>query len=464
MIRARTFGCALVLLVTTACREKPANSGNHPLPVPAAPSALRAPRLAFDLASDLANKVGPRVAGSEGDRAAVQWALAAFASRGIEAHAEPVRARVWRRIAESAELVAPSARRLTVTALGWSAPSLPGGVEAEVVEVASLAEAQKLAPGALAGKIVLYNGTTERAKDGSGYGRAVGARGLGARVAERAGAVASLVRSVGTDTSDDTPHTGSQRQDSANIPSLAISHPSADALHALIEAGKHPRVKLMVDCEDLGYGDSANVVATVRGADRPEEIVLMGAHLDSWDLARGALDDGAGVGTVMAALTELSGTAISRSVRVVLFSAEETSLAGGKAYAVAHESEIARHVLGVEIDTGTSAAYETRISVGPGLRDTHARALADLMGPLGAPFADGEGDGGADLSPLRAAGMPVLELRQDMTTYFDIHHSKKDTADKLDAVALDQLVTQLASAVSYAANTTAPFGRAVRVR
>lgn len=427
-------------------------------------SPLHTPGLAYQLARDLGETVGPRVAGSEGDRQAVEWAMHALILRGFEPRAEPVRVRTWRRVKELAEITSPTKKAIAITALGWSAPTLPAGVEAEVVEVASLAEVQKLGPGLLAGKIVFYNIMTERTRDGYGYGRAAAVRAQGAKAAELAGAVGSIVRSVGTDTNDNTPHTGAQRADSASIPAVAVSHQGADALHALLAAGKPTRVRLQVDTEDLGETESANVVADLLGSDRQDEIVLLGAHLDAWDLGQGALDDGAGVGVVIAALDELRHERHSRTVRVVLFAAEENSLAGGRFYAETHKREIAKHVLGVEIDGGTMAAYETRLGCPRNLADQHARLLAPIMGPLGAPWDDGDGGGGADLSVLRSMGMPVLDLRQDMSTYFDIHHTSKDTVDKLDNAQLDQLVLQLSRAVEYAANTQIPFGRIVATR
>jgi len=370
--------------------------------------------------------------------------MSAFAARGFEPRTEPVRVRVWRRVSEKVELLEPEKKELGATALGWSAPSPEGGVEGEVVELNSLADAQKLTPGALAGKVAFYNISTERTRDGSGYGRGWPVRALGAKAAQQAGAVASLMRSLGTDTDDDTPHTGSMRSGTASIPAMALSHKAADTLHAHLAARKTTRVRVM---------------AEIAGQTRPEEIVLVGAHLDSWDLGRGALDDGAGVGVVMAALTELRNVTLARTVRVVLFAAEESSLAGGRAYLDAHRRELSRHVLGVEIDGGTHAAYETRLGCSPSVIEAHGQALNDLMAPLGAPMSEREGDGGADISPLHAAGMPILELRQDMSTYFDVHHTSKDTPDRLDAEHLDHLVHQLAAAVEYAANTELGFGR-----
>lgn len=415
--------------------------------MPPAKPAPPVPPLAFTLATELARDVGPRLAGSPGDARAVAHMVARLRALGFaNVRAEPVLVPVWRRGEERATLV-DDGSPLSVTALGWSVSTPAGGVVADVVEVFAVDE---IATREVAGKIVFCNVKMERKPDGSGYGKAVGVRAKCPLEAEKRGARAALVRSVGTDDGD-VPHTGSMRRDGAKIPAAALSARAADRLH---DAGKTKpaRVSLVLATETGPDAPSANVVAEAPGSDprARDEIVVLGAHLDSWDLGTGAVDDGAGVGVVVAAARGFLAVPAGRTVRVVLFAAEESSLAGAKAYAAAHADEIARHVAALEIDAGTGKVVELRVLAGEPV------ALPSIRG---VPVAKEHAEGGADVSPLRALGVPVLDARQDMTTYFDVHHTRADTVDALDAPALAQATDVVEGLARFAARADVRFGR-----
>ena len=303
---------------------------------------------AFAFVQSLCDEVGPRPAGSPGDRAAVAWATRTMQGLGLSGvHTESVRVTHWERGEGRAELVGPGRQQLVVAALGGSVGTPAAGVEADVVEAASVGELAKLAPGAVRGKIVFLDPTMRRTRDGAGYGEVVRSRFSGAREAAKLGAVAMLLRSCGTD-HDRMPHTGAKSKDDHEIPAAALSVPDAELLHRVLAEKKTARVRLVLGARTLPDADGANVVGEVTGRERPGEIVLVGAHLDSWDLGTGALDDGAGVAIALetARLLQARPQKPRRTVRIVLFANEEHGLQGGKEYARVHAAETAAHVVG----------------------------------------------------------------------------------------------------------------------
>ncbi|HET8645114.1 MAG TPA: M20/M25/M40 family metallo-hydrolase, partial [Vicinamibacteria bacterium] len=325
----------------------------------------------------LSDRIGPRLSGSAGAAEAVRWTQQRFEQMGLRAWTEPVRVPHWVRGEERGALVAPMAQPLALTALGGSPPTPAGGLTAEVVEVTSLPELRALPEAAVKGRIVFFNHAMARAAD---YGTLSPLRGRGPAEASRRGAVGALVRSLGT-LAARLPHTGSTTfaEDVTPIPAAALAAEDADLLHRLLAAGQPVRVSLTLTCRTLGEADSANVLAELRGRERPQEIVLIGAHLDSWDLGTGAIDDGAGVAMVMGALRLLKtmGLTPRRTVRGVLFMNEENGLRGGRAYAAAHAEELARHVAAMESDSGAGHPAGLSASVGPGGLE-RVRALAAL--------------------------------------------------------------------------------------
>ena len=383
---------------------------------------------AYARLQELTDSIGPRLSGSAGAEAAVQWALKTFRQDGLAARLEPVKVPHWVRGEESgAILPAPgiAGHALALTALG---NSVGGGVEAEVVEARSLAEVAALGETAR-GKIVFFDHTMSTP---AGYGQLVDLRTHGPSAAARAGAAAVLVRSLAT-ASLRSPHTGTTIYDEGapRIPAAAVSAEDAGLLHRLLQRGK-VRVRLSLGCSILPEVDSANVVADVRGREKPDEVVLLGAHLDSWDLGQGANDDGAGVAMVMEAgrLIASLPQRPRRTLRVVLFMNEENGLAGGKAYASTHQAALASHVAALEADSGAGRPLAVRLRAGEGAAGLLRPWLAPLE-PLGIHIEDGDASG-ADLGPMEAAQVPFVAVHPDVTHYFDIHHTAADTLDKID--------------------------------
>jgi hypothetical protein len=412
---------------------------------------------AHETIRDLLEAAGPRLAGSPGDARAVAWAEAALKERGFaNVHTEPVAARHWERGEESGELLLPVPLRLALCGLGGSVGTGPEGLEGDVVEASSLEALDALGGGAK-GKIVLLWRVMERGATGAGYGATVPIRSNGASHAARAGARAVLIRSVGTSNAR-FPHTGALDYDESapKIPAAALAVPDADLLHRYLGAGKRVRVRMRLGARALPDAQTANVVGELPGREKPEEIVLVGGHLDSWDLGMGAVDDGAGCGVAIEAarLVGVLRERPRRTIRVVLFANEENGLAGGKAYAKAHATELARHVAAVEVDSGAGRASGFGWTAGP--------ATAPLMAELGsflAPFGWGEvkkGGGGADVGPLCAAGIPLFSPSQDMARYFDVHHTADDTFDKIDREELRSVVATVSALLYTLAQVETP--------
>jgi carboxypeptidase Q len=410
---------------------------------------------------ELTDRAGPRLAGSPGDREAVEWVLETLRTLGFaNVHTETVTVRVWQRGAESGEIVSPQGQRLALTALGGSVPTPDGGLEAEILEVASLQELDAKAAAAR-GKIVFFNKKMERREDFRGYAAAVDVRSDGASRAARYGAVGVLIRSIGTD-HNRLAHTGalSYEDKVPRLPAAALSIPDADLLERLLGRGQAVRVHFVLSCGTKGETESANVVGEIPGATLPEEIVLLGAHLDSWDLGRGAIDDGAGCGIVLEAarwIGELPRRP-ARTIRVVLFANEENGLAGAKAYARAHVNDLSRHVAALEADSGagrpTGLTWIAGASAEPAIRE-----IASLLESLGAGTVSGDGTGGADIGELRSAGVPLFSVSQDVSRYFDDHHTANDTLDKIEPMALDRSVAAVAVVAYCAASVPNPFER-----
>jgi hypothetical protein len=417
---------------------------------------------AWNLLGSLTTEVGPRPAGSPGDRLAVQWALHTLQGLGFSnVHAEKVAVPHWVRGAEAGEITAPFRQRVALTALGGSVPTPAAGIEAPVLAVASLEALDRADPAQVKGKIVFFDTPTQRTRDGAGYTRAVPVRTAGPSHAAKLGAVAVVVRSIGTD-SNRLPHTGALRYDRGvpEIPAAALSGPDADLLAAEIASGKPVRFRLQLGASTLATAESANVIGEIPGRERPQEIVLLGAHLDSWDLGTGALDDGAGCAIVMEAARRIGELKARprRTLRVVLFANEEFGLSGAEAYVKAHAAELGRHVAALESDTGEGRIWrlESRVkleSMG------WVRELDRLIFPIGAASGTNTGQGGPDLGPLMRAGVPTLSLMQDATGYFDFHHTANDTLDKANAHDLDYNVAAWAAVIYAVAEMPGDLGR-----
>ncbi|QWP76704.1 M28 family peptidase [Lysobacter sp. K5869] len=415
--------------------------------------------LGFKITESLTTEVGPRLAGSEADARAVAWAQAKFRELGFDkVWTEPVTFPKWERRSEHAEVLGASAQPLRLTALGGS----PGGtVEGEVVRFADLAALEAVPAGSLAGKIAFIDFAMPRAKDGAGYGPGGRVRSRGPSAAIRAGAAGFLMRSAGTD-SHRMPHTGITRFDDGlkPIPSAALSAPDAEQLSRLAARGA-TRVRVALDCGWDGQATSYNVIGEIRGKSKPEEVVIIGGHLDSWDQGTGAIDDGAGVGLTMAAAKLIGQSKLrpARSVRVIAFANEEQGLYGGRAYAAKHVADVRKHQIGAESDFGAGRIYAYSSSA-PDYAKNADKQIADALAPLGIEYTPGKGGPGPDIGPFAAQGLAWARLAQDGTDYFDYHHTPDDTLDKIDPKALAQNVAAYAVFAYLAASADGDFGSA----
>jgi hypothetical protein len=401
--------------------------------------------VAYSRLADLTDGIGPRLSGSPGAEAAVQWALKRFQEDGTSARTEPVKVPHWVRGEERAELLPARGQMghpLAITALGGSPGTPSGGLVAEVVEVRSLAEVKALGDKAK-GKILFFNHSMSTAGGKTGYGELSPLRNRGPAEASKAGAVGALVRSLATATLR-SPHTGTTLfEDAPPIPAAAISVEDAELLHRVLQRGP-VKVRLGLGCRTLPDVESANVIGDVPGREKPDEIVLLGAHLDSWDLATGAIDDGAGVVIVMEAARLIAQLPQHprRTVRAVLYMNEENGLAGGKAYAQAHAGEGDKHVAALEADSGAGRPLAIGLRAGEGGQALLAPWLTPLETLGAADFA--EGAGGADIGPLGQMRVPFVSVQQDAVRYFDWHHSAADTLDKVRPHDLAQTAAAVA--------------------
>lgn len=375
----------------------------------------------------LTETFGHRFSGSESLERAIDWTLAEMQRDGLDAvRGEPVMVPRWVRGSESAELMSPRRQNLPMLGLGGSIATPPQGITAEVMVVTSFDDLRARAAAAR-GKVVLYNVPF------TAYGQTVAYRSQGAIAAGRAGAVASLVRSVGP-FSMRTPHTGGMAYaDTApRIPHAAITSEDADMIARMVARGERVTLRLTMSAQMLPDAPSRNVVAELRGTTSPDEVVVMGGHIDSWDVGRGAMDDAGGVVAAWEAIRLLKelGLRPRRTIRVVGWTNEENGLRGGNAYRDAHRATLDRHVAAIESDagvfkplgfgfTGSDSAYAI------------VRQIGTLLEQIGAGTIT-RGGGGADIGPIMALGVPGMGLNVDGTRYFWYHHTEADTVDKLD--------------------------------
>jgi hypothetical protein len=418
--------------------------------------------LAFEHVSSLVTEVGPRFAGSAGDAAAVRWALNKLAALGFSnVRSQDVLVPHWVRGTAEALIVAPFPQAMVTTSLGGSVGTPEEGIEANVLGVTSLDALAALPASTVSGKIVFIDERMARTRDVSGYANTVKNRAQGPSVAGNLGASALLIRSIGT-SNDRIAHTGSlaYRTDAPRIPALSLSNPDADVLARQLKSGKAVRMRLRSTARELPPAWSANVIGEIPGRSRPNEIVLLAAHLDSWDPGQGAIDDGAGVAIVTEAARMISklDRPPARTIRVVLFANEEFGLSGAKEYARLAGDEISRHVLALEADLGAGPVWRLQSRVAEAALPAISEMLRALA-PLKIEAGDNMAQSGSDIHPLNDAGVPILDLSLDATNYFDVHHTVNDTLAKIDPKVLDQAAAAYAVAAYLAATKEGDFGR-----
>ena len=408
-------------------------------------AAATATDFAWRRLAELTDRFGHRLSGSAHIERAIKWAAAAMKADGLEdVRTEPVMVSRWIRGHESAELVEPPRHSLEILGLGGTIATPPGGIEAEVLPVTSFDDLRTRQADAR-GRIVLFDVAY------TNYSDTVAFRTGGARAAALYGAVAVLVRSIGP-TGLRTTHTGSvtYAQDQKAIPAAAIAAEDASRIVRLIEAGQKVRVRLVTSGVTHPDTESANVIAEIRGRERPDEIVLVGAHFDSWDVGTGASDDGAGCIVTWEALRLMKALGLRprRTVRLVLFENEESGLRGASAYAERYKTHAAGHVFALEADSGVFAPAALGFSGSDTARQTMLK-IGTLLAPLGLPEIT-QGGGGPDIAPIALAGnVPTMAYLGDPSKLFLIHHTAADTVERIAPSELSRAAAAIA-VVAYA--------------
>jgi carboxypeptidase Q len=412
---------------------------------------------AYDKLGELCDTVGHRLTASPGMKRAIAWSERTLREAGCDTvWREPVTVPHWTRGEEWARCVAPVAFDLDMVSMGLSEGTGGEPLEAEVLAVRDWEEFEARKDEAR-GKIVLFNMPWE------GYGKTVQYRVKGASTVARHGAVACLIRSV-TDVSLGAPHTGMMRyeDDAPRIPMAALTVEDAGRLHRMCQRGLKPRVRLSMEATNHDSTTSWNVIGDIRGRERPDEIVLVSGHLDSWDVGTGAHDDGAGVVLTMAAARQLlqQGLRPRRTVRVVHYTCEEMGVYGGKAYLAAHRHELDRHVIALESDSGAFPPRGFTVDADSTVVAELARRAAPLARLAPEHWRVRKGGSGADVGFIVREGVTGVGHRVDTSHYFDVHHSRADTFDKIDPDALARNVAAVAGLIYLVAETPADLGPA----
>ncbi len=415
--------------------------------------------VAYDIVEGLTTEVGPRLAGTEAEARARSWGAAKLTALGFKnVRIETYKMPVWVRGEETAEVISPFPQKLRLAALGNSGATPAQGLTAPIVYFASVADLQAAPVGSLKGKIAFVSNAMVATQDGSSYGQFGFARFSGPNVAATKGAVAIVIKSIGSDHGRG-PHTGitTFAKGVTPIPAAALSVADAANLERMIARGKPIILKLVLTPRQSGEYESGNVIAEVPGSDPAAGVVLIGGHLDSWDLGTGALDDGAGLAiTTAAAKRIIDGPPPRRTIRVVWFGAEEVGGFGGEAYAKAHGSE--RHAVAAESDFGADNVWRVRTNL-PDSAKPVADRLAAALAPLGIVRGKTVADGGGDIDPMMERGVGTITLDQSGQRYFDYHHTPEDTLERIDPAQLRQNVAAWTTMLSIVANATENLGQ-----
>ncbi len=446
------------LAAATALFALPATASAQAMDPVALRDAALTDDLAYEITEGLTTEVGPRLAGTEAEARARAWALKTLTALGFKnVRNEPFQMQTWVRGAETLEVLAPFPQPLHLTALGNSGATSAKGLEADIVYFPDLAALNAAPDGSLRGKIAFVSHGMTRTQDGSQYGAFGAARRSGPTVAARKGAAAILIRSIGTDYHRN-PHTGVTNfaEGVAPIPAAALSLPDAEQLERILKRGQPVKVKLTLTPRQIGTTESGNVIAEVPGSDPAAGMVVVACHLDSWDLGTGAFDDATGCGIVAAAAKRImdAGTP-RRTIRILWAGAEEVGVFGGKAYFDSHKSE--NHALAAESDFGADRIWRVDFRLPDSAKAVGDR-VATALAPLGISRGRERAGGGADVAALIAAGVAGIDLQQDGSRYFDLHHTPDDTLDKVDPAQLRQNVAAWTAMLAVVANAPEEIG------
>lgn len=446
--------CAAVLPTATRADAQTAD------PLSAARDAALQDDTALDFVAGLTTEIGPRQAGTEAEARARDWAVARLRAMGfrnvrIESYSMPT----WVRGEERAAIIAPYPQNLTLTALGNSGSTGDSGLEAPVIGFASLA-AFEASSTDVRGKIVYIGHAMHATQDGSSYSAFGPVRFRGPDAAAKRGAAAIVIRSVGTD-SHRGAHAGNTNfSDGVQpIPAAALSNPDADNLERMLARAAQPvRMRLLLTPRNLGQQQSGNVIAEIPGSDPAAGIVVAACHLDSWDLGTGAIDDAAGCAIISAAAKRVAAMGRPRrTIRLLLAGAEEVGIWGGRAYGAAHQGD--RHAVAMESDFGADRVWRVDFRLPDGAAAV-ANRIALALAPFGISRSSEPAHGGADVGALAQAGVPLVDLQQDGTRYFDLHHTPDDTFDKIVPAQLAQNVAAWTVTLATLANAPETLGEA----
>ena len=415
--------------------------------------ALQSDGFAYEIVEGLTTEIGPRQGGTEAEARARTWSVSKLKALGFDnVRIEEYQMPTWVRGEETAAIVAPFPQKLAIAALGNSGSTGESGLEAEIVYFPTIDDLRAAPDGSLKGKIAFVSHNMKATQDGSSYGAFGPARFVGPNIAAKKGAAAIVIRSIGTDYHRN-PHTGNTNFEPGvtPIPAGALSIPDAENLERMIARGKPVRLKLKLTPKNVGMQTSGNVLAEVKGSNPELPMIVIACHLDSWDLGTGAIDDAAGCGIIGAAAKHLKSMGQpKRTVRLLWAGAEEVGIWGGRDYGEKHANE--PHALAMESDFGAGKVWAVDFRL-PESASALRSQIVSALAPLGVVPRKELAGGGADIGAIIAAQkLGIIDLQQDGTKYFDLHHTPDDTLDKIDKTELRQNVAAWVATLALVAN------------
>jgi Zn-dependent M28 family amino/carboxypeptidase len=451
-------GIAAIAVPAVAQRTAPAAAKVEPAVEKAREAALK-DDVAWDIVEGLTTEVGPRLAATEAEARARTWAVAKLKALGFKnVHVEPYKMPVWLRGVETAEIVGPYPQKLRLTALGRSGATPAEGLTAPVVYFPTLNDLMAAPEGSLTGKIAFISNAMIATQDGSSYGAYGAARFVGPSIAAKKGAAAVIIKSIGSDKGRG-PHAGGTNwpDGMTPIPAAALAVADAEQLERIFKRTDKVTLKLVLTPTTLPEGDSGNVVGEIPGTDSKAGVIVIGGHLDSWDLGTGAIDDGAGIAITTAAAKRLldAPKPPRRTIRIVWFGAEEPGGFGGEAYAKAHAGE--KFAMASESDFGADNVWRFGTNFADGAKPVADR-LAAALSPLGIVRGGDKAGGGTDVSPILLTGVSTVSMNQSGLRYFDYHHTPEDTLDRIDPQQLRQNVAAWTTMLWIVANAPEELG------